>query len=206
MLHGGYPISVPISACFMAMVSCAHHLCAVASVPRENRVISVHPENTINVVAGAEELPAYEAAREPGLAPATTAKLRAALSHAHRLRFPLSCGGSLEHLRFAGLFSQNQSHWRAPPLAARRIDVGAYVVAGDTNPDGTLFLNPKAALAPDAAALLERQRARLRTALRALRRARPGTAVRADSGGLPSYAALIAVLLDTKARPSARSQ
>ena len=155
-------------------------------------------------MAGAEELPAYEASREPGLAPATTAKLRAALSHAHRLRFPLGCGGAPEHLRFAGLFAQNSSHWRAPALAARRIDVGAYVVAGDTNPPGTLGRNP-AALAPDAAALLERQRARLRTALRALRRARPGTTVRADSGGLPSYAALIATLLDTKARPSARA-
>lgn len=157
------------------------------------------------VTAGAEELPAYEAVREPGLAPATTAKLRAALSHAHRLRFPLGCGGALEHLRFAGLFAQNQSHWRSPALASRRIDVGAYVVAGDRKPGGTLGRNPTAALAPDAAALLERQRERLRAALRALRRARPGTTVRADSGGLPSYAALIATLLDTKARPSARA-
>jgi len=41
-------------------------------------------------------------------------------------RFPLDCGGAAEHLRFAGLFAQNGSHWRPPPLVARRIDVGAY--------------------------------------------------------------------------------
>jgi len=46
-------------------------------------------------------------------------------------------------------------------------------------------------LAADTAALLERHRQRLRKALKALR---------ADSGRLPSYAALIAALLDTKAR------
>lgn len=50
-----------------------------------------------------------------------------------------------------------------------------------------------------AAALLERHRARLLSALRALRRARQGTVVRADGGHLPSYAAFIAALLDTKA-------
>ena len=49
------------------------------------------------------------------------------------------------------------------------------------------------------AALLEHHRQQLLKALRALRRARPGTAVRADSGRLPSYAAYISVLLDTKA-------
>ena len=67
-------------------------------------------------------------------------------------------------------------------------------------PTESLIQNPASALAPDAAALLERHRARLRTALRVLRRARPGTTVRVDSGGLPSYAAFIAALLDTKAR------
>ncbi len=55
-------------------------------------------------------------------------------------------------------------------------------------------------LAADTAALLERHRQRLRKSLKALRAARPGTVVRADSGRLPSYAALIAALLDTKAR------
>ena len=50
------------------------------------------------------------------------------------------------------------------------------------------------------AALLDHHRQQLLKALRALRRARPGTAVRADSGRLPSYAAYISVLLATKAR------
>lgn len=49
------------------------------------------------------------------------------------------------------------------------------------------------------AALLEHHRQQLLKALRALRRVRQGTAVRADSGRLPSYAAYISVLLDTKA-------
>ncbi len=55
-------------------------------------------------------------------------------------------------------------------------------------------------LAAETTALLERHRQRLRKALKALRAARPGTVVRADSGRLPSYAALVAALLDTKAR------
>ncbi len=44
-------------------------------------------------------------------------------------RYPLDCGGTTEHLRFAGLFAQNGSYWRPAPLASRRIDVGSYVVA-----------------------------------------------------------------------------
>ncbi|KAK9839508.1 hypothetical protein WJX81_006252 [Elliptochloris bilobata] len=48
---------------------------------------------------GAKDLPGYEAARQPALSALAAAKVRAMLSHAHRFRFPLACGGAPEDLR-----------------------------------------------------------------------------------------------------------
>lgn len=40
--------------------------------------------------------------RQPPLSSKSLMRLRPLLSHAHRFRYPLDCGGNLEHLRFAG--------------------------------------------------------------------------------------------------------